>query len=346
MFSARIIILFSALFFICGCSNKSSNKVFEDSPESIHDTNFSSSKFDFYFVGMIGENSGLYKFIADKKKVSRFWSNKKEKVVELSYSSDRKNIFFITASNFGKRGVFPFISNVKLYLINKDSSKVKFVQKLGSGLQIFTTWATDNTFKVILNSFDKTVVTYVNKQTFIFSEFGRELVNNSKIFDITKDGYPKPPGKLIKDYSPNNNFRIVFRDSSFTSIYLRTKTEESLITRVKQRLNQVEWSSDEKYLIFSTIDITPTNKTLYDKQPNTSQIFIYNIAQKKISRSFDGGGLKNFFINKNYLIFDNGFGKSSSIQIYNYKTLEPIQSIKIKGGCGLRYIPQFPDYSA
>ncbi|MCL5030287.1 MAG: hypothetical protein M1480_14845 [Bacteroidetes bacterium] len=346
MFSARIIILFSAFFFICGCGNKGSNSAADDNQESISDAKLASTLSDFYFVGKIGENPGLYKFNAEKKIVSRFWSNKKEKIVELSYAPNRKNIFFLTASDFGKKGVFPFISNVKLYLINLDSSKVKLVRKIGGGLQIFTTWTTDNTFKIILNSFDRTVVTYVNQQTFIFSEFGRELVNKSKIFDITKDGYPKPPEKLIKAFSPKNEFRIIYKDSSITSIYLKSKNKETVITSGEQKLNQVEWTSDNKFVIFSTIDITPRNKTLYDKLPDTSQLFVYDLKQKKIIKTFKGGGIKNFFINNNFLIFDDGFGKNSSIQIYNYKTLEPVQSIKIKGGCGLRNVPQIPDYSA
>ena len=346
MFSIRIFILFSAFLLLCGCGNKNSNSDTVDIKGTAAEIKSSAIPNDFYFVGIIGENPGLYKFNAKKKTAARFWSNKKEKVVELSYSSDHKNIFFLTASDFGKKGVFPFISNVKLYLINLDSSKVKFVQKIGGGLQIFTTWTTDNTFKVILNSFDRTVVTYVNQQTFIFSQFGRELVNNSKIFDITKDGYPKPPEKVIKDYSPNKIFRIISRDSSTTKIYLRTKTEETLIVSLDQKLNQVEWSPDEKYLFLSTIDITPRNKTLYDRQPNTSKIFLYDLKQKKIIKTFIGSGVKNFFINKVFLIFDDGFEKNSSIQIFNYKNHEPVQTIKIKGGCGLRNIPQIPDYSA
>ncbi len=345
MFKAEFTFLLSLLLFVCGCGKNTNNNSSYDKGK-VESSSVSSKLNDFYFVGMIGENPGIYKFNANKKIASRFWQNKNEKVVELSYSARRKIIFFITASDFGKKGVFPFISNVKLYKINPDSSKAMFVKKLGSGLQIFTEWSTDNTFKVILNSFDKTVVTYVNQQTFIFNEFGRELVNSSKIFDITKDGYPKPPQKSIKDYSPNNIFRIISIDSAVTKIYLRTKTEQTLIASVEQKLNQAEWTSNGKYLIFSTLDITPKNKTLYDKQPNTSKIFIYNLKQKKLIKTFIGGGLKNFFIQKDYLIFDDGFGRNSSIQIFNFKTLDPIQSIKIKGGCGLRNIPQIPDYSA
>ncbi len=346
MFSSRIIILFISFFFICGCGNKSSNNQADDDLSSNLNVSFNSNLTGFYFVGMINKNPGIYKFNAVKKSVSQFWSNKKEKVVELSYSSDRKNIFFLTSSDFGKKGVFPFISNIKLYLINLDSSKVKLVKKIGGGLQVFTTWTTDNTFKITLNSFDRTVVTYVNQQTFIFSEFGRELVNNSKTFDITKDGYPKPPDKMIKTISPKKNYTITTTDSTVTSIYLKYKNKKILITNSEQKLNQVDWTADGKHIIFSTIDITPRNKTLYDKQPNTSQIFVYSLEQKKIIKTFEGGGIKNFFINNNFLIFDDNFGKNSSIKIYNYKTLEPVQTIRIKGGCGLRNIPQIPDYSA
>ncbi len=350
MCKAPLIILISIFCFLSGCSEKKlkeENRT--DTRAALHSIQKKADAVnDFYFVGMIGENPGLYKFISKNKTVKQFWSSKDEKVVELSYSANRKAAFFLTANDYGKQGVFPFISQAKLYLIDLTASKTKLVKEIGSGLQVFMLWTTDNSFKVILNSFDTTVANYVNQETFIYSEFGRELVNNSKTFDITKEGYPNPPGRIGNFSSPNGKYTVWANDSIPASIYLRqkNKSEKILMGTTDQKLNQVEWTPDSKYVIFSTLDISPMNKTLYDKQPSTSKILIYFLEEKKFTKFWEGGGVKNFFIENNYIIFDDGFGKNSIIRIYNYRTLKSIDTIQINGGCGLRNIPQIPDYSA
>ena len=115
---------------------------------------------------------------------------------------------------------------------------------------------------------------------------------------------------------------------------------------MSQKLNQIEWTPENKYLIFSTINITPRNNTLYSKKPETAKIFIYSIPDKKIIKEWNGGGFKNFILLKDLLIFDDGFSKKSSIKIFDLKTLQITNSIRIKGGCGIRNIPSIPDYSA
>lgn len=349
MLKFKTILFLTVMLLAAGCSNKSNNNSGSSAQMNEHGKeSIVKMPGGFYFVGMIGKYPGIYKFIGAKNRYNKFWAKDSEKVVDLSYSPGRNTIFFLTVSDYGKNGVFPFINNVKLYLLNPDSSKVTYITGIGSGLQVFTSWETDNSFKVVLNSFDTTVATYVNRHTLIFSEFGRGLVNETKTFDITKEGYPGPPDIPILRSSPYGNFTIVTPDSSGTTIYLKsTKSGRNiLIAKGDQKLNHVEWTPDNKYLIFSTINISPRNETLYKKNPSTSQLIIYSLNDKKILQRWGGGGIKNFFMENGFLIFDDGFGNNSSLKIYDYNTLKLLKVINVKGGCGLRNIPVIPDYSA
>ena len=349
MFKFNAGFLFLAFLLLAGCANQKGNKpAGTEKVKTISRQNAAVNYNDFYFVGVVKQDTGILKYDFKSNRVKDVWSKRNEKVVELSYSPNRNAVFFLTAGDFGKKGVFPFIDNLKLYFINIDSGKVKFVKKLGSGLQVFTAWESDNTFKVILNSFDNTVANYVNRQTFIFSEFGRVLINESKTFDITKEGYPRPPEIKSNMQSPSGKYSIVPFDSLNTSIYLKNISgmKTYLITTGNQKLNQVEWTADGKYVIISTLNITPRNKTLYDKKPNTSCILVYSLNQKKILTGWSGGGIKNFFITNDLLIFDDNFGNNSVIKIFSLKTFKLTNTIRIPGGCGLRNIPAIPDYSA
>jgi len=53
---------------------------------------------------------------------------------------------------------------------------------------------------------------------------------------------------------------------------------------------------------------------------------------------FDSVGGNRFVLIGDFLIFDNGFGKDSHIEIFKLDSLSNHKTIKINGGCGLRNI--------
>lgn len=347
MFKTGIIalIIFPTLFFLFGCSNKSGKNTEKRLNSS---GNTGKSLGGFYFVGIDNGIPAVFNYNSNNKRVSVFWSNEKEKVIDFSYSKNYKHAFFLTAGDYGKLGALPFLRNVKLYLINTDSAKARLIKKIGNGIQIFTAWESENNFKLILNSFDKTVANFINQETLIYSEFGRKLVDNQKTYDITKEPYPKPPSNVRKFDSPDGEKLSAKIDSSGVWIYLYHKSSDKikLITKTDQSLNDAEWSSDGRYLVFSTLDISPKNNTLKTSQPSTSKLYVYSLTKKRIIKAWNGNGIKNFYIKNNFLIFDDGFGNNSSIHIFNLRTNELINTIRIKGGCGLRNIPSIPKYSS
>jgi hypothetical protein len=301
------------------------------------------------FVGMIGNKAGLFKYDFSTNSHFEFWKNEKEEVVELSYSPNKKSVFLTTAVQSDKKGVFPFIDNVKLYSVNVNSGLVKFLENIGSGLQVFSFWENDSSFKVILNIMDVTVGKSVDQIRRTYNNSGKKLSEEKKKYDLAKLGYPQFPTIQKKLVSTDKKYSIMTVDSAQTFIYLIDpikNNEKTLITNSNQKLNFVDWSNDGKFLFFSTLDISPGNETLYDEEPSTAKLFIFSLEDKKIVKVFEGGGIKNFLLNGDLLLFDDGFKDKAELLIFNFRAGKLIDNIKISGGCGLKRIPSIPDYGA
>ena len=341
------LILFTLVIVLAGCGkkndrpaeNKSAQK---DTTVVVKEEKHSGS---FIFVGMIEHKPGLYRYNFATKKYEQFWSNYNEQVVELSYSPDKKSLFFLTAGHFGKKSLFPYITRVKLYQVYPDSSKVRFVKRIGDGIQVFTQWEDNNNFKVIINRIDEIVATHIYQQTYIYNVFGKEVLNEKEIFDITKSGYPRPKHKPENFNSPSGRYTLLNESKDTTQTYLvdLKKDDKYFITANEQLLNKFSWPMNEKYLVFSTVNLLADNQKAKSKVPETSTLILYNTAQHNIVKEWGGSGVKNFFICDDLLIFDNGFLDNSSITIFDLRNLQPYDEIKIKRGCGLRNIPEIPN---
>lgn len=340
-FNFSFIILFFASVF-CGCSNKNSNYK-NGNGSDIKIKNSSEQFSSFLFVGIIGKNPGLYKFDINKRHTSQVWSNSKEKVIELSYSENKKFAFFLTAESIDRLGVFPYLTNVRLYLIDAYSSDVSFIKNLGNGLQVFTSWESNTAFKIIFNCPDKKVVTFIDQKIEFYNVFGKELSSQVKIFDLTKDGYPKPAIKDNQYYSFGKDYKIYFTDSTkIISIVQNLHPENNLFISSDQKLGYSEYSNESKYLFFSTTNLSPVDSGLSNGNTEESGIYIYSTKENKIVKNWIGNGIKDFLIVNDYLIFNDGLQKDSEIKIIKINSQKDFFIIKLKGGCGLRNIPQIP----
>jgi hypothetical protein len=108
-------------------------------------------------------------------------------------------------------------------------------------------------------------------------------------------------------------------------------------------INEISWSDQKNFIIISTLDIAPTNTSIFTGRPNTSALLIYSIEKKKLINNWKGAGLKNFFTINDFVIFDDGFGRNSSIFIYNISKNKIVNHITVRNGCGLRNIPKIPE---
>ncbi len=335
MKSLIIILLLPFLFISCEREQKGSQE-----PQVIRTFN------SFVFVGMIDRQPGLYKYSAAHNTYSKFWNSSEEKVVELSYSDDHSSAFFLTASKEGKEGIFPFIKNARLYVLPDSASSPVFVEEIGSGLQVFSRWESETVFRIVINSWDKKVSTYINQKTIIYNTYGRILQEQKKTFDITTDGYPRLPDVKPDSLSPSGTFVISYKEESPDSIVLiqRKNKNRFLVAKINKPVNEIAWSDDRNFLFVSTLDITPANTSIFSGSPRTSSLYAYSVNEKKLVKGWTGGGDKNFFTISDFLIFDDGFGRNSSIYIYNFQENKITKQIKVSGGCGLRKIPEIPKF--
>lgn len=326
-----IVVLLSLIIISCG------RKPDEQEPPVVR--NFSS----FVFVGMKGNLPGLYKFNIKKNTVSEFWNSNEEEVVELSYSSNHHAAFFITATKTGKEGIFPFIKDARLYVISDSTSTPRFVNEIGSGLQVFSRWESETVFRIVMNYWDKKVSTYINQRTIIFNTYGRILQEETKTYDVITDGYPRLPNVKPDSLSPAGRFQISYNEGTGDSVFLvQSKNKhKDFITVIDNPINEISWSDDRSFVFLSTFDLSSDVSSI-NRKPGISSLYAYSISDKSLIRKWAGAGRKNFFTISDFLIFDNGFGRNSVIYIYDFKKDKIIKQIKLKGGCGLNGIPENP----
>ncbi len=344
MYKYKILIFILLLITGCNSNNVGQKNRQENNPSE--NAEIAGEEFnDFLFVGMVNKNSGIYKYDVNKEDYSVFWSKRYEKVVKLYYSENRRGAFFITARNSGRSGALPFVNNIKIYLINVNTGIVKYLTDIGSGIQVFTGWDTKNSFKVCLNYIDKKNPDYIHQRNIFFDITGQKILDEIKTFNITKEGYPKP--EELEQNITNGEYKIFSVEGDLNSLFLVNlkNNDTTLITTVNQKLNEINWSKDKKILIFSTIKMR-SGRSEAKSDSGNSKLIIYSLEDKKILKIFEGDGVKNFFIVNNWVIFDNGFGENSHINIYNFINLEMIKKISVRGGCGLQNIPQGQSYSA
>jgi len=332
----KILIITFLLLIIASCGDSTKNKdqsdisTGKDSLSAYADNNF-------LFLTEWFDKVGVYKYNFEKKKYSPVWWHPRENVVMLISESENHPAFFLTAEKMGIRANFPFFNRLKLFRISPDLIETKQIDDMGSGLQFTSRWNDAGNLEVIYTSVDKTTASYVNQYTRIYDHYGKLIDSNIKTYDIQKSGFPRLLPPQNSTISPSGDFGVSFIEDS---VFLKSVNTDSLkfITILNLELNKIKWSKDEKYLFISTL--SRDNETVKTKNPETAELFIYSLSADSVIRRFGGTGVKNFFSMNDLLIFDDGFGYNSVINIFNLTQNKIIDVIDPKHGCGLVFIPQ------
>lgn len=281
--------------------------------------------------------TGVYKYDLSKKKYSPVWWHPRENAVMLIYKPDNMPAYFITTGKIGTKGNFPFFERIKLFRISRNFSETIQIDKVQEGLQFTTRWNDDNNLEFIFTSVDKVISSYVNQYTKVYDFYGKLIDSKIETFDIEKSGFPYLMPQRNSTVSPSAKYGIsVLSDS----VFLKTAGNDSakFITVMKHSLNKIKWNDDERFLFISTLNLN--NETVKTKNPETSELIIYSLAADSLIEVFGGAGVKNFFTSGDLLIFDDGFGKNSNINIYDIEERKIVDKIQTKEGCGLVFIPQ------
>ncbi len=296
------------------------------------------------FVGNANGLPSLYMFNIKTGKTELLWKGNSERVIELSYKPKAQANFFVTVKSLGRKTIFPFINQIKLYRILQASGKIDKLKDFGNAIQLATNREDDNSYKVTLVSLDPDISTFVNERTSVINSGGRLLVDQSKTYDLVKENFPVIPRLPVKLFSGSQKYSLF--DSVYNAkhnYFLKVYSKRHYLFSSTQLLNAVEWIGDD-FVVISTLDISPVNKSLKTRKPITSNLVVVDIDKKKIIENWSGGGYKNFIVKGNFLYFDNDFGRFSKIYVYNLSGKKMYDTVIVKGGCGLQNIPVIPDF--
>ncbi len=331
-----IISILFLIFLVTACNDQNENNKNDSLDKEIAKAKLTEFK-ELYFVGIYSGLPSIYKYNYNENRAKLFWSHKDERVLELLVSEDRQTAYFITKRKQRLKSSQPAIERGQLYRIDLSlGKKVELITQLEEGIQMIPYWTDNDRFTLVINSIDKTIASYINKNTQVYNRFGKLLSDNNEIFDLTKDGYPVTKLPPLKFTSPNGMFNIIEKSDSVW-IQQSDKKKEINIPIKHKDIKQIGWAENKKQVILLLVDQSELESV--SKNKITSLLIIFDLQKKKIIKSFNGSGYKRFVLIGDFLIFDNGFGRDSFIELFRLSSLTKNREIKIIGGCGLKNIP-------
>ena len=332
----KSILLTIMLFgFLNSCSDvQDENKDEESLTKEIKNatlTNFT----EFYFVANNSGIPSIFRYDYQKDNFNVFWYSKDEMVIDLLFSPNYKSCYFITKRKQRLKSSQPAIEKGRLYRIDFELKKVEIITRLEEGIQVIPFWTDNDRFTLVINSIDKTIASYINKNMQVYNRFGKLLSDNTEIFDLTKDGYPVTKLPSLNYKSLNNLFTVIVKNDSVQIIQLKSKKEIN-IKFTANKLLQIGWAENNKNLVLLMI---PKSKESTESNDNIKSLLaIFDLQAKKVVKIFDDAGIKYFVLIGDFLIFDKGIGSDSSIELFNLSSLNSYKTIKMTGGCFLRNI--------
>ncbi len=288
----------------------------------------------FYFVGNYNGRPSLYRYDRKSDKIKIFWNSESERVINLITSPDHNSAFFITKQKQRLKSSQPAIERGRLYRINYELKKAEFITQLEDGIQIIAYWLDKDRFTLIINSIDKVIASYVNKNAQLYNKFGKLLSDKTEIFDLTKDGYPISRMPEPQYVSPNEMFTIIEKNDSL--VILQKPSDKEIKTNFyRKKLIQADWAENKRNLILLLTDKSENKDTI--EQMN-SFIAILDLKDKKAKTIFKNLPLKYFILIGDFLIFDSGIERDLHIRIFNLNKMADFKIIRINGGCSIKNI--------
>lgn len=335
LFMKYFMMLIFSLILFSSCGDDNQNDVDEDNLNKEIENAKLSEFSGFYFVGNYAGKPSIYVYDHETDKYKVFWHSDDERVIDLLISPDNKSGYFITKRKQRLKSSQPAIEKGKLYRIDFDVKKVESITQLEDGIQIIPFWMDNDRFTLVINSIDKTIASYVNKNIQVYNRFGKLLSDNTEVYDLTKDGYPITKLPAINIISPNELFTVVEKKDS---LFVRQqKSQKEIKTGIlSTKIQQLAWAENNKHLIMLLASKEKEKQSTDDT--GKSILTIFDLQKKKTVNMFDTVGSNRFVLIGDFLIFDNGFGKDSHIEIFKLESLSNYKTIKINGGCGLRNI--------
>ena len=248
LFMKYFMMLIFSLILFSSCSDDNQNDVDEDNLNKEIENAKLSEFSGFYFVGNYAGRPSIYRYDHETDKYKVFWHSDDERVIDLLISPDNKSGYFITKRKQRLKSSQPAIEKGRLYRIDFEVKKVESITQLEDGIQIIPFWMDNDRFTLVINSIDKTIASYVNKNIQVYNRFGKLLSDNTEVYDLTKDGYPITKMPAINITSPNELFTVVEKNDS---IFVRQQKSQKEIKTgfLSTKIQQLAWAENNKQLI-------------------------------------------------------------------------------------------------
>ncbi len=334
LFMKYFMILIISIIILLSCSDVNKNDIDEDNLNKEIENAQLSEFSDFYFVGNYAGKPSIYRYDHQTDKYKVFWHSNDERVIDLLISPDYKSCYFITKRKQRLKSSQPAIEKGRLYRIDLEIKKVESITQLEDGIQIIPFWIDNDRFTLVVNSIDKTIASYVNKNTQVYNRFGKLLSDNTEVYDLTKDGYPITKLPAINFTSPNELFTVIEKNDSI--LVRQQKSKKEINTELSSKILKLAWAENNKHLIM--LIKSKDQEKLSTNNADKTVLAIFDLQKKKAVKMFDTVGSNGFVLIGDFLIFEVGFGKDSHIEIFKLESLSNHKIIKINGGCGLRNI--------
>lgn len=334
LFMKYFMSLVFVLIIFLSCNDVNENNLDEDNLNKEIENAQLSEFSGFYFVGNYAGKPSIYIYDHETDKSKIFWHSNDERVIDLLVSPDNTSGYFITKRKQRLKSSQPAIEKGRLYRIDFEIKKVESITQLEDGIQIIPFWMDNDRFTLVINSIDKTIASYVNKNTQVYNRFGKLLSDNTEVYDLTKDGYPitKPPTLNFK--SPNELFTAAENNDSI--LIRQQKSKKEICTELSGKILKLAWAENNKHLIM--LIKSKEQEKLSTNNADKTLLAMFDLQKKKVVKKFDTVGSNGFVLIGDFLIFDKGFGKDSYIEIFKLESLSNYKTIKINGGCALRNI--------
>jgi dipeptidyl aminopeptidase/acylaminoacyl peptidase len=292
------------------------------------------------FVAKYQGRPSVYNLDLLAKKITVKWSRWGSKVVSLNCSYDRRVAFITAALAFGQRGGFPFIMDIRVLHLSREANEYEEMAQLGDGIQLYTYWEVQDSFKVNVSTIDSINSRIVKQKIFPFDLNGKLIRIVTRKYDILTNGFPLPPKRNPVYFSPNRRFQL--RDAVFKNehnFYIRDTQDKSeiLVSTSSKKIADARWSEDGNFLFIVTQNIT-LNYGKRDLEP-TGQLIVIDAVQKKQMNLFSGYRYGNILVHGNFLLFDERSNEVSKINILDYKKNIIHYTVSMPEGCGLNNLP-------
>jgi len=294
-----------------------------------HKDNFVNDQFaNVLFVANYSGRPSLYNFNLITKQTKPVWSRWGRKVLTLNHFQNRNKVFVTTAFSYGKQGAFPVIKDIRLYLYDIQENKIDEIYSFGDGIQLYTYWETEDTFKVNLTFSDSIKPEIIIQNIYSFDTDGQLTQVRERNFQILKDGFPKPPVLKPAVISPRGRFQIRnIKENGKSYLYLRdvTKNSEILVYEFEGILKNIIWTKDERFC-FLIIKLNEVNR---------SELLIIDANEMRIRKNYYGPENMNLLVHGNFLFFDEQNNGIRQIAVYNLNKDSIYHRIQFYDGCGI-----------